>query len=161
MEDSNSRWIPIDPTYRAGMYHRYEQVPPHYRLENHEPRFSKRDCWLEYVETNNLLREALSENHYLYMKRTEKRWKSFVRHKEIHHALCAPKDAEDYAKHLIENFNLKITTAADYWSDIEQFYRWMFHHAEYPHRYNPFVMAAITDETCCTLWTHSINPNWS
>ncbi|WP_435345068.1 hypothetical protein [Haloarchaeobius sp. HRN-SO-5] len=69
-----------------------------------------------------------------------------------HHALCTPADADMYAQKLIEEFDVNRETAARYWGDIEKFYRWMFHHTEYPHRYHPFVMAAVAYESSRELW---------
>lgn len=156
MSETDQRWIPSNPKYRAGMYKRLDQVPDHLRLSNYERRFENRDCWAEYATEEGLVDEGLSENHKSYMERTERRWKSFTEGRGTHHALCTPEDAEAYATHLVDNFPMKIETASEYWADHERFYRWMFFNAEYPHRYHPFVMAATNYDTSRVLWKHAI-----
>jgi hypothetical protein len=72
-----------------------------------------------------------------------------------HHALCKPADAAEFGEHLLAEYELRKILAARYWGEIERFYRWMFNHTEFPHRYNPFVMAAISNDTAFDLW-HAI-----
>lgn len=158
---SDERWIPADPEPRAGLYKRIEQVPDHQRLEVYEHAFEGRDCWAEYIAVTGLVQKGVSERRQLYLERTEQRWKSFMQERGTHHALCTPADAEAYATCLIEEFSLTRSTAAEYWADIERFYRWMFHDAEYPHRYHPFVMAAANYETSSDLWYEAIEANVS
>ncbi|WP_267642067.1 hypothetical protein [Haloarchaeobius amylolyticus] len=76
--------------------------------------------------------------------------------RERHHALCTPADADAYAQKLIEEFDVTLETAARYWGDVEKFYRWMFHHTDYPHRYHPFVMAAAAYEPSRALWEEKV-----
>lgn len=156
---TKQRWIPKDPEYRAGLYKSIEQVPEHQRLRNYEERFRDRDCWSEYITSSQLLGDSVSDNHRRFVERAEQRWKSFVQSRGRHHALCVPQDAEAYANYLLDEFSLIPSTAAEYWSDIERFYRWMFYHADYPHRYHPFVMAATNYETSRELWNETVEPN--
>ena len=84
----------------------------------------------------------------------------FAEERGVHPALCHPSDAEVYAAHLFDNLDFGLSSAAKYWSSIERFYRWMFHHAEYPHRYSPFLIAAVNDDLCHHLWMHAIDKQW-
>lgn len=153
---SDERWIPVDPEIRAGMYTHIDQVPDHVRLRVYEHEFEGRDPWCEYVTENNLVRPDHSRQQRGHMQRTEDRWKTFMQERGRHHALCTPTDAEEYAQRLRNEFELSISSAAMYWADVERFYRWMFHHVEYPHRYHPFVMAAANYDTGNALWTYAI-----
>ena len=148
----DKRRIPKDPVYRAGVYVSIDDVPEHHRLRNYENRFEGRDCWSEYIQANNLIKESHSRGYKLEMNRHEKRWRKFVRGRGGHHALCTPQDAVDYATHLFEDHGLSMATVVEYWCGVERFYRWMFHHTEYPHRYHPFVMAAVRDDTSHAIW---------
>jgi len=69
-----------------------------------------------------------------------------------HHALCTPRGSINYATHLFEEQDYSMATAVGYWCGVERFYRWMFHHTEFPHQYHPFVMAAVQNETCRDIW---------
>lgn len=156
MPSSDDRWIPVDPEIRAGMYTRIEQIPDHVRLRVHEHEFEGRDVWREYVDANDLLHSGLSRQHRGHMERSEERWKSFIQTCGRHHALCTPADSEAFAQELRDEYDLAVSAASEYWATVERFYRWMFHHAEYPHRYHPFVMAAANYDISNALWTYAI-----
>lgn len=149
---TDERWIPVDPECRGGLYKQLKEVPPHHRLKNYTARFEGRDVWSEYIQANDLIHERLSENHRHRIERTGRRWKSHMDDIGRHQALCLPDDVEGYANRLLEEFELSPTVAARYWGELERFYRWMLEHTEYPHRYNPFVMAAINYDTSRDLW---------
>jgi len=151
MSDSD-RWIPIDPTVRAGMYQSLDQIPEHHRLRVYQNRFEGEDTWNSYLTAQSWREETLSEKRRKHLERTESRWKSFIKAQERHHALCTPADADAYARVLRDEYDLSLDTASKYWGDIERFYRWMFHHTEYPHRYHPFVMAASNYESSRETW---------
>ena len=152
---TDDRLIPLDPTVRAGLYKDFSEVPPHHRLQNHTSRFESRDVWSEYVTEAGLLPDDVSDNHRQRVERTEQRWKSYTGERNTHHALCQPVDAADFATHLLNEHDVSRIVAARYWGELERFYRWMFTHTEYPHRYNPFAMAAISNDTASELW-HAI-----
>lgn len=158
MASTDGRWIPADPAVRAGVYQHIDQVPDHHRLRNYAHRHEGRDCWREYIiatyETSN--GEVAASQKPLF-DRIEHRWKSFIENRGVHHALSTPDDANSYAEHLFAKYPVKVSTAAEYWSFVERFYRWMFVRVDYPHRYNPFVMAAANYDTSRDLWNHAIN----
>ena len=154
---NDDRWIPVDPAIRTGMYQSLDQVPAHLRLEVYEQEFKDRDVWKEFLSVQSWMDESHSENRRRYLMRAESRWKSFIEAREHHHALCTPCDAEEYAQELLEQYAVSLETAAKYWGDIERFYRWLFNHADYPHRYHPFVMAAATYERSREFWELSID----
>jgi hypothetical protein len=153
----NDRWIPTDPAIRAGLYTSISEVPEHLRLHVYEREFNGDDAWKDYVAATELLKSSDSERYHRYLKRAKERWMDFAESRGAHPALCHPSDAEEYAVHLFDTRDLSVSSAAKYWSSIERFYRWMFHHAEYPHRYSPFLIAAVNDDLCHRLWMHAID----
>lgn len=155
--ETDERWIPADPEYRSGLYKQISEVPPHHRLKNYASRFKGRDTWHEYITATGIMSGDVSANHRQRVERTERRWKSYMDQRGVHHALCSPSDASDYAEYLFDEFEISQTVAARYWGELERFYRWMLEHTEYPHRYNSFVIAAINDETARDLWCTIIN----
>ena len=152
---TEDRLIPLDPAVRAGLYKQFNEVPAHHRLQNHASRFEARDVWGEYIVATDILSDNPSDNHRQRIERTEQRWKSYMDQRNTHHALCNPVDAAEFGGYLLEEYEICQILAARYWGEIERFYRWMFNHTEFPHRYNPFVMAAISDDTASDLW-HAI-----
>lgn len=142
MNDNHERMTYINPTIRAGIYKSLDQIPDHHRLRVYAQEFSERDIWGEYMTIyGSPERETTKKNHQ-YLEKVEARWKAFMESRGRHHALCTPADANGYATHLREECCVSPVTATNYWIYIERFYRWLFHHTEYPHRYHPFVMAA-------------------
>ena len=156
---SSDRLISKDPSCRAGLYKQIDDIPEHHRLRNYANRFEDRDCWTEYLEEENVCQENISDYYSKDIERRERRWKDFGAKRGKHHALCSPSDAKAYAHYLFEEYSVEAATAADYWAAIERFYRWMFHHTEYPHTYNPFVMAAIDDSVSEELWMVALETN--
>jgi hypothetical protein len=156
---SDDHWISKDPATRAGLYQHISDVPEHYRLRNYANRFQGKDSWSQYLEAEKICREDHSENYLAQIERRGRRWKQFCSQRDTYHALCSPADSERYAAYLLDEYSVSRVTASDYWAGIERFYRWMFHHAEFPHRYNPFVMAAIDDSLCEQLWRIAVEPN--
>lgn len=156
---SSDQWISKDPGTRAGLYRQIDDVPAHYRLRNYASRFRGQDSWARYLEAENICREGHSKNYLGQINRRGKRWKQFCSNRDIHHALCSPSDSEQYASYLLREYSISHVTASDYWAAIERFYRWMFHHTGYPHRYNPFVMAAIRDPLSEDLWRIAVESN--
>lgn len=153
----DERWIPTDPAVRAGIYASIVDVPDYLHLHVYEQEFKMKDVWTEFVAAAELLESSDSSSHHQYLKRAERRWMDFAEERGVHPALCHPSDAEVYAAHLFDNLDFGLSSAAKYWSSIERFYRWMFHHAEYPHRYSPFLIAAVNDDLCHHLWMHAID----
>jgi hypothetical protein len=156
MSDSH-RWIPADPAVRAGLYTSISDVPEHLHLTVYEHDFQEGEAWHEFLTATELLQPSASASRERYLERAESRWIEFTESREAHPVLCHPDDAEAYASHLFYDRNLGVSSAAEYWNSIERFYRWMFHHAEYPHRYSPFLIAAVNDDLCRRLWIHAID----
>jgi integrase len=156
---TSDRWLPKEPSIRAGLYRCIDNVPEHYRFRNYSSRFQGQDTWAKYLKEENICRDDHSQGYLDEIDRRESRWKKFCTGRVEHHALCTPSHAEEYAVHLFNEYDLEPTTASTYWATIERFYRWMFYHTEYPHRYNPFVMAAVQDEQCEELWLIAIESN--
>lgn len=154
--NNDDRWIPADPAVRAGVYQSIHAVPDHQRLRVYANEFDGRDCWAEYLDAKGWDGDGISQRQMEDLRRSGERWKSFMEEQGRHHALCTPAVAEAFARCLLEDYEVSAPTAADYWADLERFYRWMFHHAEYPHRYHPFVMAAVNHDRSRELWNHKV-----
>lgn len=151
------RWIPTDPAVRAGAYTSIEDVPDHQRLKVYAADFEGRDCWHEFVTTEGLLRDGMPRHQRRYIERAGRRWKTFIERRGRHHALCTPADADAYAHHIQAEYPVNVDTASEYWATIERFYRWMFRHADYPHRYHPFLMAAANHDASNELWHQALD----
>jgi hypothetical protein len=121
------------PESRLGVYQSIDDVPPHHRLANHD--LGDRDIWSEYLQhkDGNLRR---SED------RAIRRWNEVMDERGTHHALAEPEDVKAYTRLLVVENDYKSLTVKEYMSEPCRFYRWLLWHVEFPHRYNPVLLAA-------------------
>lgn len=141
-----------DPRERMGVFRSLDEVPPHYRLENHSSAFENRDVWSEYTDGLDVARKRRNLNN-----RVEDRWKSHMRDSSRHHALATPWDVENWVADMLDE--MAIATVEDYWSRLRCFYDWMLWHAEYPHVYSPVLMAVHDGTASQQLWAFSMESN--
>jgi hypothetical protein len=143
-----------DPRDRTGVFKRYADVPPEYRLDQHEAEYTDRDVWGEYL-TEYLFERYSSERFVSTARRTGRIWKEHMRERGRHHALARPADVETWCMGLCEAYSLK-TAYNCYWVRIEDFYEWLVWHRDYPHTYQPVLMAALESPAARAIWEEKI-----
>lgn len=136
-----------EPTDRMGVYKRLEDVPDRYRLYHHAAAYDGRDIWEEYL-TTHLFADRPASDVPREKRRFGERWKGHMTSR--HHALATPGDVASWSAEL--NKDYAAITAVHYWTTIERFYWWLLEHAEHPHVYHPFLMAAATDDETRAIW---------
>lgn len=140
---------PMTATARMGVYQRLDEVPDRYRLYHHADAYENRDIFQEFLD-EEVMSRLNSEWTIQAAKRQGRRWKEFMANRERHHALATPQDLEDYARDLLDTNALK--TAFRYWKRVESFYRWLMWRTDYPHLYNPALMAAAEQNHARKIW---------
>lgn len=140
------------PESRLGVYERIEDVPPHHRLSKgrNVENYRGRDVWAEYMDATDLSERSArgaAADH----------WNDLMADRGTHHALAERDDAAAWGVYLRENF--APTTAQDYWATIYRFYNWLLWHTEYPHRYNPLLLAACNNDEARRIWTWYVMPD--
>ena len=139
-----------DPADRMGVYKSIGDVPERRRLSQHAAAYDGRDVWSEYLH-EHLFDRVTGERGRKDARRVGDRWQAHMDDCGRHHALATPDDVEAWSASLLDELTLR--TAYNYWSSVERFYRWMQWHAEFPHLYNPFLMAAaVSGSATRKLW---------
>ena len=146
-----------DVEYWLGIYKWIDEVPNRYRLENFESEFAEEDTWSEYLATRDDLAESTKKNSWYPCG---DRFKKFMR-EEVgrHHALPHPDDIEAYLSHIKSGgYSIKVTERSwntvyyQHLSPLKTFFSWLVHHVDYPHVYNPVLLAAHTDGVTREVW---------
>jgi len=146
-----------DVEYWLGVYKSIEEVPTRYRLETFESQFRDQDTWSDYLATRDDLAESTKKNSWYPCG---DRFKRFMR-EEVgrHHALARPDDIDAYLQHIRDGgYSIKVTERShntvyyQHLSPLKTFFRWLVHHADYPHVYNPVLMAAHSGDITRKLW---------
>jgi len=156
-----------DVEYWLGVYKSIDEVPDRYRLENYESEFAGEDTWGDYLATRDDLAESTKKNSWYPCG---DRFKKFMR-EEVgrHHALPHPDDVEAYLAHIKDGgYSIKVTERSlntvyyQHLSPLKTFFGWLVHHVDYPHVYNPVLMAAhaggVTRETW--YWQTDYKPDY-
>lgn len=140
-----------DVTDRLGVFKTLAEVPEEYRLCRHDRLFAGRDAYAAW-ETENIDAEwALKESG-----RVERRWKSHMEARGRHHALATPADVEAFLADLADDVQIE-RVYTPYWLFLKRFYHWMAWHTDYPHRYNPVLMACVEHSTSEQVWNYVMN----
>lgn len=145
-----TRTRPREPTARMGVYQQLDQVPERYRFRNYEQTYGGRDVWAEYVAA--VTQENPSDSFRRECERAERAWKAHMDEHGRHHALATPGHVEAFLNEKAVEASLA-TVYKPYWARLEDFYTWLQHHTDYPHVYNPPLMAATdSDSTAAEIW---------
>jgi hypothetical protein len=151
-----------DVEYWLGVYKSLEDVPSRYRLENFTSEFTGEDTWDRYLQTRDDLAESTKKNSWIPCG---KRFKRFM-DEEVgrHHALATPNDIESYLRHIKDGgYSIKVVERSDntvyyqHLSPLKKFYKWLVTHPDYPHVYNPVLMAAHSNGITRELWYWQVN----
>ncbi len=146
-----------DVEYWLGVYKSIDEIPDRYRLRNYESEFAGEDTWSEYLATRDDLAESTKKNAWYPCG---DRFKKYMQ-TEVgrHHALPLPKDIEGFLNHIKNGgYSIKVTersfndTYYTYLSPLKTFFNWLVHHVDYPHVYNPVLMAAHAGGVTREVW---------
>jgi hypothetical protein len=145
-----------NPNDRMGVYKSLNAVPERYRLRQHSAAFEGRDVWDEYL-TESLFEgyPDASEQFYESVERAGRRWKEHMADRGRHHALATPADVAAWCDTLLDR--LTVGTAYDeYWVRIEGFYSWLQWHTDFPHVYQPPLIAVTENESAREIWNYKL-----
>lgn len=146
-----------DVEYWLGIYRSIDQIPNRYRLKNYEAEFNNEDTWNKYLETRDDLAESTKKNSW---NPCGDRFKKFM-HEEVgrHHALPHPDNIEAYLAYIKSGgYSIKVTERTlntvyyQHLSPLKTFFGWLVHHVDYPHIYNPVLLAAHADGIVRETW---------
>lgn len=152
-----SRKLSPDPADRLGVFKRLADVPDRYRLYHHAGAYADRDVWAEYVEETELYERHSSQTYRNATERAITSWKEHMEDRGRHHALAAPTDVETWCAGLLAERSDQ-SVYSKYWTRLAEFYDWLRWHTEYPHVYDPILMAAaeFPEGSAGTVWDEKI-----
>lgn len=138
-----------DPRDRMGVYKELAQVPDRYRLSAYASEYKRQDSWAEFVDEE--IADDRNERFIKDTERVERRWKSHMESQGRHHALAIPADVEQWCARLVSEFSIG-HAYYPHWSRVERFYEYLYWHADHPHLYNPFRIAASEYPAAGQIW---------
>ena len=133
-----------------GAFKAIDDVPTRYRLQNFESDVDADESWLAFEER---FLEGLSYHtrKYVYGK-AKREWWSYCEDNGVHPALPDPADIEDHLSTQVAEVN-KLKSAHDArFRPLFRWFRWMTYSTEWPHRYNPTVMAVLFEGATYRVW---------
>lgn len=154
MTDSNPPRMATIPQHRMGVYKSLDDVPERYRLTNYETEYQNKNPWERYLE-EYISPPRNSERKQEQADRSFKKWSDHMQARDVHYALASPDDVEAWAYALTGEYSLRYSVTN--WEQIRRFYSWMLWHTDYPHRYNPFLMAATREGAASEIWWEKIS----
>lgn len=142
-----------DPLNNLGVFKNTEAVPDPYHLSTFSMQFEGRDVWAEWMESE---KDDLAESTRKYKYgRAEKLWKPYMEDRGRHHALANPSDVESFLADQLDQVQ-KETVWNTRYDQLYQFYHWLAFHADYPHVYNPVLMAAADGGAAQEMWDYRV-----
>ena len=132
-----------------GIYKRLADVPDRYRLHHHAAAYKGRDVWCEFCEEHEYT-QGSHERYEEEVDRVGSHWQAFMEMRKRHHALATPDDVDQWCSDLLSEKSLRRTY--DHYLRIHRFYDWLQWHTEYPHIYNPVLMAAVEGKAAGQAW---------
>lgn len=132
---------PKEPRKRMGVFKTLDDVPDQYRLATSQARFEGSDPWERwYAETKDH-----SERTRHDYERAKRLWVEHMEEKGRHYALARPSDVEEWLTEVDNSSARRLYNAC--YCPLDGFYSWLATHAEYPHVYNPVMMAVVEGGT--------------
>ena len=133
-----------------GAFKTIEDVPDRYYLPNFETAIDAEEAWNAFDEEEL---EGLShqQRRYVYGKA----WREWRAYCDVHDVNPALADPDDIEAHLTEQCSLVNTLKSVHdarFRPLFRWYRWMVVRTDYPHRYNPVVMAVLLGGATHDIW---------
>lgn len=137
-----------DPVERLGVYKSLADVPQRYRLESFAGQFDGADAWEAWNAQHSDSKWKRAE-----ARRVRDRWEEHMAGRGRHPALATPADVETFVAGLLEEVQIE-RVYKPYWLFLKRFYKWLKWRTEYPHRYNPVLIASANEPAAGEVWDH-------
>lgn len=147
-----SKPVRTDPADKLGVYKSVDKIPTRNKLSFHEPSFEGRDVWTEYMGS---VGSSWSKTTITRYERTGRYWKGFMADRGRHHACAEPSDVEQFLKEQEGRMATK-SLYGERFVPLEDFYEWMARSVEFPHVYNPVLMACTSDGITRSMWNYRL-----
>lgn len=144
-------YVEQDALAFLGVYKRIEDVPDMYRLSNFREDFDADEAWNEFSD-DELSNHSKAVREDVYGGAYE-RLRAFCEERGVNPALADPVDIDDWLSDERDSQNAtKKTTHDTRFRPIFNWYRWMTFSSDYPHRYQPTIMAVLLGGATYDIW---------
>lgn len=133
---------------RLGVFKSIDDVPSRYRFEAFAQSIKQKDVWAEWNAQHSDTEWKQNES-----RRVRNRWEEHLEPIDRHHALATPQDVNAYVEELQDEMQLE-RVYKPYWLFLKRFYHWLMWNTEYPHRYNPVLMASANYPASREVWDY-------
>lgn len=156
-----------DPNARMGVFKSMSEVPDRYHLSNYANEFHGDDTWTQYLllrydGTVNQAQGQLSVSRAREVERCGRYFKQFMHYnRDTHHAIGTAGDIEAFLSAVKDGYEnptkqpRTITTVYDtYFAPVNRFYDWLQSWVDFPHRYQPVLMACADGGVAQECWNY-------
>ena len=134
---------------RLGIYKSLGDVPSKHRLGTHTDQFEGDQLRTPYEQWVSATVDA--EWKQDECRRVKDRWKAHMAEQGVHHALPKPAHVESFIHELMQEVSLD-RVYRPYWLYLKRFFAWMMRRRDYPHLYNPVLVACAEYPSCGRIW---------
>lgn len=123
----------------------------------YEEQYWGQDTWQQYV--NDVLFDGSPPVDGQMIRRYQLTKDSWVDHMETrgrHHALATPQDVMEWCRKLLAGDRTVKTCYKNYYARVYAFYDYLQSSYEYPHLYNPLLLAAVEYEPVRQIWKQRV-----
>lgn len=144
-------FVEQDALAYLGVYKRVEDVADMFHLSNFKTDVDADAAWEAFCDdklanSTNHTRETVYGGAY-------SRWCEYCDRHGVHPALADPADIEGWLTYEVDAHNSTMKAAHDLqFRPIFRWYRWLAFHADYPHRYQPTIMAVLLGGVTSDIW---------
>lgn len=144
-----------DALAHLGVFKRIEEVPARYRLQNYTESLNASDLWEAFVkEHGDSWGDHTRRNVY---GKAWREWMNFCDERGVHSALPNPADVEEHIAIQREEVNTGQTVYTNRYRPLYRFFTWLTFHPEWPHKYNPALMAVVHNGAVAHVWQWRMN----
>ena len=134
-----------------GVYKQVKEVPDRYHLSNFETDMDADEAWESFCadELANTSQHTC-ENVY---GRAYELWNEYCELHGVHPALADPEDIEEWIAEQVAATDSSMKTTHDTrFRPLFRWYRWMAFCSNWPHRYQPTIMAVLLGGATYDIW---------
>lgn len=143
------------PEQYAGALQHYDELPRRYQLETYRSQFRGENVWSHSAE-DVFLEEHDSKRIRRTLRLAGESWLDHMADRPRHHALATLEDANAWCEKLRAE-KARRTCYEYYFVRIYDFYEYLKSHFEYPHLYNPLLLAAIEYDAARHIWSFRVD----
>jgi hypothetical protein len=147
-----------------GVFKRLEDVPDRYRAERRAPDLDAEEAWDAFKRDKGVYEYTEHTQKYKYGK-AWRQWVEYCDDSGLNPVFASPHDVESFLSAEMEDISTYKTGHDLRFRPLFMWYRWMQWDVDYPHLYNPMVMAVLLGGTTARIWRTRLydreeNPLW-